>query len=188
MLQAAESMMLMDVNPTGTSKQKFVGSLGHTSDDESGLVYMRARYMDPAIGRFASEDPACHGSNWYIYWSNNPINRFDPTGKEDPIADIVNAINKLLKDMTGQGLPQSLMHVIDLFVYTVVLNFGIEIAVASVGVILAGLLLVCAGAPIFGLIIAAGGIVGFVIGITIGVAAAYELYSTFDEMLYPKEE
>jgi len=28
---------------TSTSKHKFVGSLGHTSEDETGLVYMRAR-------------------------------------------------------------------------------------------------------------------------------------------------
>ena len=42
---------------TATSKHKFVGSLGHPSDDETGLVYMRARYYDPVVGRFASEDP-----------------------------------------------------------------------------------------------------------------------------------
>ncbi len=31
---------------TSTSKHKFVGGLGHTSEDETGLVYMRARYYD----------------------------------------------------------------------------------------------------------------------------------------------
>jgi hypothetical protein len=35
------------VNSGGTSKHKFVGSLGHTSDDETGLVYMRARGSSP---------------------------------------------------------------------------------------------------------------------------------------------
>jgi RHS repeat-associated protein len=53
------------VNPAGTSKHKFVGQLGHPSEDETGLTYMRARYYDPVVGRFASEDPQRQGANWY---------------------------------------------------------------------------------------------------------------------------
>lgn len=71
-------------NSTGTSdsKHKFVGSLGHTTEPETGgLIYMRARYYDPAIGRFISEDPAGDGDNWYAYCGNNPINMVDPTGE-----------------------------------------------------------------------------------------------------------
>ena len=34
----------------GTTKQGFVGQLGHETEDETGLVYMRARYYDPAVG------------------------------------------------------------------------------------------------------------------------------------------
>ena len=51
---------------TATTKHKFVGSLGHPSDDETGLVYMRARYYDPVVGRFVSEDPAANGNNWLL--------------------------------------------------------------------------------------------------------------------------
>ena len=32
------------VNANGTSAQKFVGQLGHPSDNNTGLVYMQARY------------------------------------------------------------------------------------------------------------------------------------------------
>ena len=32
------------VNPGGTSSHKFVGALGHPSEDNTGLIYMRARY------------------------------------------------------------------------------------------------------------------------------------------------
>jgi len=32
------------------SKHKFVGALGHQSEGETGLVTMRARYMDPETG------------------------------------------------------------------------------------------------------------------------------------------
>ncbi|RYD72036.1 MAG: RHS repeat-associated core domain-containing protein, partial [Verrucomicrobiaceae bacterium] len=56
------------------------GSLGHRKDDETGLIYMRARYYDPQVGRFTSEDPARSGRNWYAYASNNPVSRNDPTG------------------------------------------------------------------------------------------------------------
>ena len=34
----------------------YAGQVG-ISDDGDGLYYMRARYYDPAIGRFISEDP-----------------------------------------------------------------------------------------------------------------------------------
>ena len=62
-------------DPVGTSAQKFVGALGHTTDDKTGLLYMRARYMDPAVGRFTSEDPGEQGSNWFVYCGNNPVNK-----------------------------------------------------------------------------------------------------------------
>jgi len=53
---------------------------GEYYDTESGYTYLRARYYDPAIGRFVSEDPALDGNNWYIYCGNDPINSIDPTG------------------------------------------------------------------------------------------------------------
>jgi RHS repeat-associated protein len=66
---------------TSTSKHKFVGSLGHPSEDETGLIFMRARYMDPAVGRFISEDPGRDGANWFDYASGNPVTREDPSGR-----------------------------------------------------------------------------------------------------------
>lgn len=69
-------------NPGGTSSHKFVGQLGHPSEDNTGLIYMRARYYDPAIGRFTSEDPALSGNNWFVYCMNDPINCTDEDGKQ----------------------------------------------------------------------------------------------------------
>lgn len=69
---------------TGTSATNhgFVGSLGHASEaDTGGLIYMRARYYDPALGRFISEDPAGDGVNWFVYCRNNPVNFFDADGR-----------------------------------------------------------------------------------------------------------
>jgi len=50
--------------------------------DQTGLIYYRARYYDPALGRFISRDPAGmpDGVNRYAYVNNNPINLTDPTG------------------------------------------------------------------------------------------------------------
>ena len=55
---------------------------GRESDPETGLYYYRARYYDPAVGRFVSEDPIgfSGGSNFYRYARNNPVRRKDPSG------------------------------------------------------------------------------------------------------------
>jgi len=66
---------------SGVSDHKFVGSLGHVSEAETGLIYMRARYMDPALGRFISEDPARDGVNWFVYCDNDPVNLVDSEGR-----------------------------------------------------------------------------------------------------------
>jgi RHS repeat-associated protein len=51
-------------------------------DSETTLFYMRARYFDPATGRFMSEDPIQFdaGMNFYRYVDNSPVVRADPTG------------------------------------------------------------------------------------------------------------
>jgi RHS repeat-associated protein len=51
-----------------------------------GVVRLGARYYDPVIGRFLSRDPIISpkGKNPYAFASNDPVNRFDPTGLDDP--------------------------------------------------------------------------------------------------------
>ena len=48
----------------GVPSSRYCASLGHVQDDESGLVYMRARYYEPGTGRFVSQDIARDGWNW----------------------------------------------------------------------------------------------------------------------------
>ena len=53
-------------------------------DSETGEYYYRARYYDPSVGRFVSEDPeeSSIGDSWspYAYVENNPTNYIDSYG------------------------------------------------------------------------------------------------------------
>ncbi len=56
---------------------------GREWDAETRLYYYRARYYDPKIGRFISEDPIGFDSgdpNFYAYVENNPVSLVDPEG------------------------------------------------------------------------------------------------------------
>ncbi len=66
---------------TGGPSNRYCASIGHQQDDESGLIYMRARYYEPWTGRFVSEDMACDGTNWLIYARNDPVNKLDVSGQ-----------------------------------------------------------------------------------------------------------
>jgi RHS repeat-associated protein len=60
---------------------------GPVVDAESGLIYLRARYYDPATGQFLNRDPLVDETRApYSYAGNNPLNRTDPSGLcNDPI-------------------------------------------------------------------------------------------------------
>jgi RHS repeat-associated protein len=56
---------------------------GREFDSETGLYNYRARYYDPGVGRFISEDPIgfeAGDSNIYRYVGNNPLFYVDPSG------------------------------------------------------------------------------------------------------------
>jgi len=68
---------------TGTAFNPYYSYTGREYDAESGLYYYRARYYDPAIGRFLQEDPiGFEGGdvNLYGYVWNNPTTFVDPYG------------------------------------------------------------------------------------------------------------
>ena len=66
------------VQGSASNAAKFTGR----DQDPTALYYYRARYYDPKIGRFISEDPIRFdgGPNFYEYVSNNPVNLVDPSG------------------------------------------------------------------------------------------------------------
>jgi RHS repeat-associated protein len=58
---------------------------GLSYDPDVGLIYVRARWYDPNIGRFVSEDPLGlqAGINPYVFANNDPINGTDPSGMDE---------------------------------------------------------------------------------------------------------
>ncbi|MCO5297495.1 MAG: RHS repeat-associated core domain-containing protein [Fimbriimonadaceae bacterium] len=60
---------------------RYCANLGHKQDDESGLIYMRARFYDSGTGSFISQDPAMDGANWFVYCNNDPVNMVDADGR-----------------------------------------------------------------------------------------------------------
>ena len=82
------------VRATGTSNSER-GFGGHRTDPETGLVYMNARYYDPALGRFLSADALVpdpdnpQAFNRYAFAYNNPISNTDPTGHAPVVSAVV---------------------------------------------------------------------------------------------------
>ncbi|MEN6583193.1 MAG: RHS repeat-associated core domain-containing protein [Armatimonadota bacterium] len=68
---------------------------GQAYDRATGLVYLRARFYDPGMGRFTSRD-SYGGSDddplslhRYAYCRNNPINVVDPGGNDPVSSDFI---------------------------------------------------------------------------------------------------
>jgi RHS repeat-associated protein len=67
---------------------------GEQYDPDLGLYYLRARYYNPAIGRFLSRDPEDGKQidpaslHKYLYADGDPVNGIDPTGRVDTIETI----------------------------------------------------------------------------------------------------
>jgi RHS repeat-associated protein len=66
---------------TGSVTNRFQYT-GREFDAETDLYCYRARYYDPAAGRFLSEDPIAFsgGVDFYAYTQNNPVNFADSSG------------------------------------------------------------------------------------------------------------
>jgi RHS repeat-associated protein len=71
---------------TGSTSNNYLYR-GEQYDPDLGLYYLRARYYNPATGRFMSRDPENGYSNdpnslhKYLYANGDPVNRIDATGR-----------------------------------------------------------------------------------------------------------
>jgi RHS repeat-associated protein len=78
------------------------GFTGRELDVATGLYYYRARYYDPAVGRFLTPDPsglAAGDTNLYRYVGNNPTSLVDPSGLEaqHPMSGLLDDVANGLK-------------------------------------------------------------------------------------------
>jgi len=64
----------------GASLHNPFGFTGYQMDDTTGLYFAQARYYEPGVARFVSEDAIKDQLNWYTYCNNSPISWLDPTG------------------------------------------------------------------------------------------------------------
>jgi RHS repeat-associated protein len=101
----------------GDSANRF-GFTGHELDSESGLYYAKARYYDPFVGLFLSEDPLLGDPltplslHRYLYAYQNPLVYIDPDGEES----ISTLIDQAAEDCgvlgcAGYALLKGLYHV-----------------------------------------------------------------------------
>jgi RHS repeat-associated protein len=64
---------------------------GEQYDPDLTLYYLRARYFNPLTGRFLSRDPEAGKTTdpktlrKYLYAGGDPINAWDPTGRQDEV-------------------------------------------------------------------------------------------------------
>ncbi|HMG74378.1 MAG TPA: Ig-like domain-containing protein [Pyrinomonadaceae bacterium] len=68
-------------NSGGSARTRY-GYTGRERDPDTGMLYYRARFYDPTLGRFIGEDPVGFqgGINFYAYVKNAPLKFRDPTG------------------------------------------------------------------------------------------------------------
>jgi RHS repeat-associated protein len=77
-----------EVNHTGTTLNNYLYR-GEQYDSDLGLYYLRARYYNPATGRFMSRDPEDGKAidpktlHKYLYAGGDPVNGWDSTGREE---------------------------------------------------------------------------------------------------------
>jgi RHS repeat-associated protein len=115
----------------GTTPNNFMYR-GEQFDADLSLYYLRARYYNPATGRFLSRDPA-DGQTWnpksmhkYIYASGNPVNRVDPRGRED------------LVEFLGRSLASIKPSIIFANTFSCTANIGILAVSSGLGQTLSG--------------------------------------------------
>lgn len=96
------------------------GYTGHVSDPETNLIYMHARYYDPATGRFLSVDPRPSqegdplGFGLYVYDMNNPLRYNDPDGRAPApffFVTLLNLINQQLNNSVQQDYVQPVQQI-----------------------------------------------------------------------------
>ncbi|OQY23170.1 MAG: hypothetical protein B6I35_04330 [Anaerolineaceae bacterium 4572_32.2] len=75
----------------GFAREQYDPSTGSGRAGASGLIFLRAHYYDPSVGRFLTRDtypalaPAPQSLHRYVYCGNDPVNPSTGSGQAAPI-------------------------------------------------------------------------------------------------------
>ncbi|WP_133051143.1 RHS repeat-associated core domain-containing protein, partial [Ruminiclostridium hungatei] len=95
-----------NIDPEDTNLFRYCGEY---FDKETGTIYLRARYYNPEIGRFISEDSYWGKDadplslNLYTYCGNNPVGLIDPSGHSAVATGPVGLIKKVMETVLNIG-------------------------------------------------------------------------------------
>jgi RHS repeat-associated protein len=124
-----ERLQLKENDATGSDEDDSAFT-GKDWDADIELYYYNARWYDPEIGRFTSEDSVTDDPNLYGYCRQNPVNMVDPTGytaepggfkitfadpSKNPLG-FVNATMNALATLSGDSNLSNVMSVFNLFI------------------------------------------------------------------------
>ncbi|MFC3149441.1 polymorphic toxin-type HINT domain-containing protein [Litoribrevibacter euphylliae] len=92
--------------PNKTEIRNPIRMPGQYHDQESDLYYNFARYYDPTLGRYITQDPlgiAGDGPNVYTYGLNNPHTKIDPLGRCSVYGAAAGAVAGMLGSYLAKG-------------------------------------------------------------------------------------
>jgi RHS repeat-associated protein len=156
---------------------RYLGRYG-VMDEENGLLYIRARYYCPALGRFITKDPTTgkegdgQSMNRYIYALNNPVRLIDVSGfsSEDP-----NGAQMNLNESTDSSTLHN--RLLDAFGGAAQLTLGVFAFLGGVEEVPIG---IAVGAPyglVGGVVLATPGFAEIVLGLGGFTSGGSELFS-----------
>jgi RHS repeat-associated protein len=96
-------------NPSAGANLTRYTYTGREFDSDTGLYYYRARWYDPKVGRFISEDPIglAGGINEFAYVGDDSVNARDPHGQWPSQGKRVHQ-EMIRRVLTGRATPQEL--------------------------------------------------------------------------------
>ena len=160
--------ILSETNPLAGDRFKFTGREWF---DQIGLYYYRARFYDPRIGKFTSQDPlrfAAGDTNLYRYVFNAPTEFTDPYGLLT-VEEKVFIRNASLIGLGVAGVICLAGDVGEMYVEGNYTGISVMLAIAGVGLFTSFALVATATTLPFALVAA-----GAVVGAGFGIYAVYE--------------
>ncbi|MBL8818632.1 MAG: RHS repeat-associated core domain-containing protein [Planctomyces sp.] len=117
---AAFGTLRSSTGSTANSQQYKGRLIAYRKDPNAGPeteYSLHHRNYNPTTGVFKSQDPVKDDLNLYRYVKNNPVNRTDPSGLEDYVANFLNSLSPEMKNrlkqvvaLLGQGMAPQFHH------------------------------------------------------------------------------